>query len=101
MTMELTYGNHTVKAIRNSKEVGKTISVSKSGGDNSVILSFNEINGHEYVDLGLSVNGQHVTLEHVLQKITAIIMHGERLRRNRNRNTIVVMVVQQINMVMI
>ncbi len=53
LTEELPYGSHTVKAIRNSKEVSKTINVSKSGGDNDVVLSFNEINGHEYVDLGL------------------------------------------------
>jgi tetratricopeptide (TPR) repeat protein len=53
LTEELPYGSHTDKAIRNSKEVSKTINVSKSGGDNDVVLSFNEINGHEYVDLGL------------------------------------------------
>ena len=55
ITSNLTYGSHNIKAERNGKEVSKTISVSQSGGDDNVKLSFCEINGHEYVDLGLSV----------------------------------------------
>ena len=55
ITSNLTYGSHNIKAERNGKEVSKTISVSQSGGENNVKLSFCEINGHEYVDLGLSV----------------------------------------------
>ena len=56
ITSNLTYGSHNIKAERNGKEVSKTISVSQSGGENNVKLAFvQEINGHEYVDLGLSV----------------------------------------------
>ena len=56
LTSNLSYGSHAIKAIRDGKEVSKTITVSQYGGDNSVKLTFKqEINGHEYVDLGLSV----------------------------------------------
>ncbi len=56
ITSNLTYGSHNIKAERNGKEVSKTITVSQGGGENSVKLAFvQEINGHEYVDLGLSV----------------------------------------------
>ncbi len=54
ITSNLSYGSHNIKAVRNDKEVSKTISVSQSGGENNVKLAFvQEINGHEYVDLGL------------------------------------------------
>ena len=55
ITSNLSYDSHNIKAERNGKEVSKTISVSQSGGENNVKLSFCEINGHKYVDLGLSV----------------------------------------------
>ena len=56
ITSNLSYDSHNIKAVRNGKEVSKTISVSQSGGENNVKLAFvQEINGHEYVDLGLSV----------------------------------------------
>ena len=56
ITSNLSYDSHNIKAIRDGKEVSKTISVSQSGGENNVKLAFVlEINGHEYVDLGLSV----------------------------------------------
>ena len=56
ITSNLSYGSHNIKAVRNDKEVSKTITVSQSGGENNVKLTFVlEINGHEYVDLGLSV----------------------------------------------
>ena len=56
ITSNLSYGSHNIKAIRDGKEVTKTMTVSQYGGDNSVKLTFKqEINGHEYVDLGLSV----------------------------------------------
>ena len=56
LTSNLSYGTHTIKAVRDGKEVTKTMTVSQYGGDNSVKLTFKqEINGHEYVDLGLSV----------------------------------------------
>ena len=56
ITSNLSYDSHNIKAIRDGKEVSKTITVSQSGGENSVKLAFVlEINGHEYVDLGLSV----------------------------------------------
>ena len=56
ITSNLSYGTHTIKAVRDGKEVSKTMTVSQYGGDNSVKLTFKqEINGHEYVDLGLSV----------------------------------------------
>ena len=54
ITSNLSYDSHNIKAERNGKEVSKTISVSQSGGENNVKLAFvQEINGHEYVDLGL------------------------------------------------
>ena len=56
ITSNLSYDSHNIKAIRDGKEVSKTITVSQSGGENNVKLTFVlEINGHEYVDLGLSV----------------------------------------------
>ena len=56
VTTSLAFGSHTIKAERDGKYVNKTINVSQYGGDNSVILAFvQKINGHEYVDLGLSV----------------------------------------------
>ena len=52
----LSYGNHEIKAERNGKTASKTINVAQYGGDNNVKLTFKqEENGHEYVDLGLSV----------------------------------------------
>ncbi len=55
VTTSLAFGSHTIKAERDGKAVSKTINVSQYGGDDNVKLSFCEINGHEYVDLGLSV----------------------------------------------
>ena len=56
ITSNLSYGNHEIKAERNGKTASKTINVAQSGGDNNVKLTFKqEHNGHEYVDLGLSV----------------------------------------------
>ena len=56
VTTSLAFGSHDIKAERDGKAVSKTINVSQYGGDNSVMLAFvQEINGHEYVDLGLSV----------------------------------------------
>ena len=55
VTTSLAFGSHTIKAERDGKYVNKTINVSQYGGDDNVKLSFGEINGHEYVDLGLSV----------------------------------------------
>ena len=56
ITSNLPYGSHEIKAERNGKTVSKNINVAQNGGDNSVKLAFKqEINGHEYVDLGLSV----------------------------------------------
>lgn len=56
ITTNLAFGSHNVKAERDGKTVSKTINVIQKGGDNSVKLTFiQKINGHEYVDLGLSV----------------------------------------------
>ncbi|MBR3852469.1 MAG: PEGA domain-containing protein [Fibrobacter sp.] len=56
VTTSLAFGSHTIKAEHDGKYVNKTINVSQYGGDNSVMLAFvQKINGHEYVDLGLSV----------------------------------------------
>ena len=55
ITTTVAFGSHDIKAERDGKEVSKTINVSQDGGDDNVKLSFGEINGHEYVDLGLSV----------------------------------------------
>ena len=56
ITSNMSYGSHEIKAERNGKIVSKTINVTQSGGDSSVKLVFKqEHNGHEYVDLGLSV----------------------------------------------
>ena len=54
ITSNLSYGSHEIKAERNGKTVSKTINVAQSGASN-VDMKFNEENGHEYVDLGLSV----------------------------------------------
>ena len=45
ITSNLSYGSHNIKAVRNDKEVSKTITVSQSGGENNVKLAFssNEI----------------------------------------------------------
>jgi len=66
LTATLTFGEHLIKAERNSKDpndiniskdlktVEKTISVSQGSGSIDVKLTFKqEINGHKYVDLGL------------------------------------------------
>ncbi|MBR5781229.1 MAG: PEGA domain-containing protein [Bacteroidales bacterium] len=51
MKMNVSYGMHDFTAVRNNKTLVHTISV---GGDcEKVRLMFNEVNGHEYVDLGL------------------------------------------------
>ena len=54
LTANLSYDKHIVKAKRGDKEVTKTITVSQNV-ENSIKLGFSEVNGHEYVDLGLSV----------------------------------------------
>ena len=54
ITSNLSYGSHEIKAERNGKTVSKTVNVAQNGVSN-VELKFNEENGHEYVDLGLSV----------------------------------------------
>ena len=54
LTATLSFGSHNLKAVRDSKSVEKTVTVAQTGGDSSVRLAFKqEINGHEYVDLGL------------------------------------------------
>ncbi|MCQ2318890.1 MAG: PEGA domain-containing protein [Bacteroidales bacterium] len=54
LTATLSFGSHSLKAVRDSKSVEKTVTVAQTGGDSSVRLAFKqEINGHEYVDLGL------------------------------------------------
>ena len=56
ISSNLSYGSHEIKAEREGKTVSKSINVMQSGGENSVKLAFKqEINGHKYVDLGLSV----------------------------------------------
>ena len=55
LTVNLTYDTHLIKVERGNMIVSKTITVSQYGGDDNVKLSFGEVNGHEYVDLGLSV----------------------------------------------
>ena len=54
ITSNLSYGSHEIKAERNGKTVSKNVNVVQGGASN-VELKFNEENGHEYVDLGLSV----------------------------------------------
>ena len=54
ITTTLSYGSHEIKAERNGKTVSKTVNVAQNEVSN-VELKFNEENGHEYVDLGLSV----------------------------------------------
>ena len=51
--MMVSYGLHDFKAIRNTKTLKQSITITESS--ENVRLMFNEINGHEYVDLGLSV----------------------------------------------
>ena len=56
LTKTITIKENEILTINEKLQTGKTISVSQSGGENSVKLAFvQEINGHEYVDLGLSV----------------------------------------------
>ena len=42
LTATLSFGTHTIKAVRDSKAVEKTITVSQTGGDNAVRLAFFE-----------------------------------------------------------
>lgn len=49
--MRVSYGSHDLKAIRNTDVLKQTISITDTS--ESIRLMFNEINGHEYVDLGL------------------------------------------------
>ncbi len=53
ISSNLSFGSHEIKAERDGKTTSKNIEVSQYGGDDSVKLSFGEVNGHEYVDLGL------------------------------------------------
>lgn len=56
ITTTVAFGSHDIKAERDGKTTSKMINVSQDGGDCNVMLTFvQEINGHEYVDLGLSV----------------------------------------------
>ncbi len=56
ITKTITIKENETLTINEKLQTGKTISVSQSGGENSGKLAFKqEINGHEYVDLGLSV----------------------------------------------
>ena len=56
LTKTITIKENETLTINEKLQTGKTISVSQSGGENSGKLAFKqEINGHEYVDLGLSV----------------------------------------------
>ena len=57
VTTTITFGSHNIKAERNGKTVSKTITVETqnyASPKNEYMLTFvQEINGHEYVDLGL------------------------------------------------
>lgn len=65
ITSSLSFGSHEIKAERDGKTVSKNIEVSQvevhgrvsdGGSSEEYVLTFTqEINGHEYVDLGLSV----------------------------------------------
>ena len=56
LTTNLSYGSHEIKVERAGKTISTTINVTQSGGDDGEKLAFKqEIDGHEYVDLGLSV----------------------------------------------
>ena len=56
ITSTLAYGTHIIKAERNGKTVSKNINVAQSGVSKVELRFGNEsCNGHEYVDLGLSV----------------------------------------------
>ena len=59
ITTTVAFGSHNIKAERNGKTVSKTITVETqnfTSQNNEYMLAFvQEINGHEYVDLGLSV----------------------------------------------
>lgn len=55
ITSNLSYGSHNIKAERNGKEVSKTISVSQSGGENSVKLAF-------FGNQTITVNGVSFTM---------------------------------------
>ena len=51
ITMNISYGTHDFKAVRNSMILEQTVAITEYYGN--VRLMFNEINGHKYVDLGL------------------------------------------------
>ena len=51
MKMNVSYGMHDFAAVRARKKLNKTINV--TGALDKVRLMFDEVNGHEYVDLGL------------------------------------------------
>lgn len=59
VTTTAVFGSHNIKAERNGKYVSKTITVETqnfaSQKDEYILAFVQEINGHEYVDLGLSV----------------------------------------------
>ncbi len=52
VNIRLSYGAHEFKSVRNSMVLSRSIVVAETG-DGKIRLMFNEINGHEYVDLGL------------------------------------------------
>ena len=55
METRLTFGKHEIEAERDGKRVSKQITVTE-GSKQTITLAFvQEINGHKYVDLGLSV----------------------------------------------
>ena len=54
ITSNLSYGSHEIKAERNGKTVSKNVNVVQGGTSNVELFKYEE-NGHEYVDLGLSV----------------------------------------------
>ena len=55
ITTTLSYGSHEIKAERNGKTVSKNVNVVQGGASNVELKFKYEENGHEYVDLGLSV----------------------------------------------
>ena len=55
ITSNLSYGSHNIKAVRNDKEVSKTITVSQSGGENNVKLAF-------FGNQTITVNGVSFTM---------------------------------------
>ena len=55
LTANISYGTHNIKAIRDDQLISEMIEVSDVSSASLKIKFKQEINGHEYVDLGLSV----------------------------------------------